>query len=273
MNAARVLWKILRIPLRLGLLLWIVLTLTAPWLAPRLMFHPPRQLQPAPAGMKELKTPAGETVAVLHLPNPQARFTLWYFHGNAETIATCEWWLRELNRAGFSVFAVEYPGYGFSSGQPSEAAIYAANRVARDYLRNELRVTAAQTILYGNSLGGGPAVQASTEEKVAGLVLQGAFMSAYRVKTHWPLVPFDQFKNLAKIPQLDCPVLVMHGREDDVIPFSHGVALYDAVRGPRRHLWVDGARHNNFVNVAGDAYWRALREFAELCANPTAPVR
>lgn len=270
MNAARLIWKIVRIPLRLALLTWIVLTVAAPWLAPRLMFFPPRAPQAAPAGMRELKTSEGGTVAVLHLPNPQARFTLWYFHGNAETIATCEGWLRELHRAGFAIFAVEYPGYGFSSGQVSEQAIYAANSVAREYLRNELRVPAAATILYGNSLGGGPAVQAATEEKVAGLALQGAFMSAYRVKTYWPFVPFDQFKNLAKLPLLECPVLVMHGRDDDVIPFSHGVALHDAVRGPRRHLWVDGARHNNFIHVAGEAYGRALREFVELCANPGA---
>lgn len=219
------------------------------------------------------ESPGGETIAVLHLPNPQARFTLWYFHGNAESLATCEGWLREYHRAGFAVVAFEYPGYGRSTGRPSEQAIYGAARAVRDHLRQELRVPAAQTIIYGNSLGGGPAVQAATEEKIAGLVLQGTFMSAYRVKTYWPLVPFDQFKNLAKIPRLECPVLVMHGRNDDVIPFSHGMALYEAVRGPRRHLWVDGARHNNFVNVAGGAYWRALREFAELCAASPAAAR
>ncbi|MBL9189811.1 MAG: alpha/beta hydrolase [Opitutaceae bacterium] len=270
MNTLRLIGGIVAVPLGTAVFAWLVLTLAAPWLARRLMFHPPREAPPVPSGVRELKTSEGGTVAVLHLPNPPARFTLWYFHGNAETLGTCEAWLREVHRAGFAVFAVEYPGYGLTTGQPSEESIYAANRVARDYLRHELRVPAAQTILYGNSLGGGPAVQAATEEAVAGLVLQGAFMSAYRVKTHWPIVPFDQFRNLAKLPALRCPVLVMHGRDDDVIPFAHGRALHDAVRGPRRHLWVEGAGHNNLINVAGESYWRVLREFAELCARPNA---
>ena len=172
MSKARLIWRIVRFPIRVALLLWIALTVAAAWLAPLLMFHPPRGDQPVPAGMRELRTKEGEAIAVLHLPNPQARFTLWYFHGNAESIATSEPWLRELNRAGFAVFAVDYPGYGRSTGRPSEQAIYAAIRVARDHLRRDLGVSASQTILYGNSLGGGPAVQAAIEERVAGLVLQ-----------------------------------------------------------------------------------------------------
>ena len=260
----------MRLPLLLAALAWLALTVTAPWLASRMMFHPPPISWRAPAGVRELKMPGGETVAVWHLPNPEARFTLWYCYGNGESLAVIEPELRELHRAGFAVFAADYPGYGRSSGAPSERAIYAANRVARDFLRNELHVPADRTILYGHSLGGGPAVQAATEEKAAGLVLQSTFMSAYRVKTRWPLVPFDQFKNLAKMRQIDCPVLVMHGLDDEVIPFLHGEALHEAARGPRCHLWVLGAGHMNLTVIAGESYWRALREFSELCAQPVA---
>ena len=68
------------------------------------------------------------------------------------------------------------------------------------------------------------------------------------------------------MPFVRCPVLVIHGRADEVISFRHGEALLDAAPGPKQHLWLSGAGHNNLVDVAGDSYWTALREFSELCA-------
>jgi len=217
-------------------------------------------------GMRKIPGPDGGTLAVLYLPNPKARLTLWYFHGNAEDLGDIEPQLKRLHDAGFAVFAFDYPGYGLSDGHPSEKAIYAAARIARTYLRETLKVPAGQTLLYGRSLGGGPATQLATEERVAGLVLQSAFMSAYRVVTHWHLLPFDQFENLKKLPRVHCPVLVMHGRDDRVIPFYHGEALFAAAPEPKRCLWVDSAGHNDFVERAGDGYWQALRDFSALCA-------
>jgi len=205
---------------------------------------------------------------MLYLPNPAAHFTLWYFHGNAEDLGDIEPRLHALHDAGFAVFAFDYPGYGRSGGQPSESAIYEATRAAQTHLRRELGVPAARTLLYGHSLGGGAAVQWATEEIVGGLVLQSTFMSAYRVIIWWRLLPFDQFENLRKLPEVSSPILVIHGTADAVISFPHGAALLAAVRGSRRHLWVPGAGHNDLPEVAGPAYWAALREFSELCAAP-----
>ena len=267
METARIIWRGVRRPLRFLLLLYVVLAVAAPWLAPRMMFHPELASRAATEGMRLLKTPAGESVAVLHLPNPAARFTLWVFHGNAESLADLEPWQHELHAAGFAVFAADYPGYGRSTGEPSEGSVNASTRLARDFLRRELGVPAERTILYGRSLGGGPAVQAATEERVGGLVLQSAFMSVHRVLTRWSLLPFDQFRNLAKIPGVACPVLVMHGGRDEVIAFAHGEALFAAAPEPKQKLWVPAAHHNDFVRVAGGDYWRALREFNALCAS------
>jgi fermentation-respiration switch protein FrsA (DUF1100 family) len=133
------------------------------------------------------------------------------------------------------------------------------------HLRETLRVPAERTIILGRSLGGGPAVQMALEETPAGLVLQSTFVSVYRVVTHWPLLPFDQYDNLSKIARVRCPVLVMHGRSDEVIPFSHGEALFAAAREPKRALWVPGAMHNDFLSVAGSRFWDALRDFSGVC--------
>ncbi|MEY2877974.1 MAG: hypothetical protein RLZZ15_354 [Verrucomicrobiota bacterium] len=271
MTQGRYLWRIVRVPLRLIVLTYFVLLVAAPLLAPSKLFYPHLASRAAPDGLRLLKTPGGGALAVLHLPNPAARFTVWVFHGNAESLADIEPWLRDLHGAGFAVFAADYPGYGRSDGEPSENAIFESTRVARAYLRDDLKVPAAQTILYGRSLGSGPAVQAATEEHVAGLVVQRGFTSVFRVVTRWPLLPFDQFKNVSKLPRVVAPVLVMHGERDEVIPFAHGEALFAAARGPRQYLWVPGAHHNDFVRVAGDDYWAALRDFSALCAR-TAPA-
>lgn len=246
-------------------------TVLARWLAARAMFHPDFASGRAPAGLRKIPGDGGTEVAVLHLPNPGARFTLWFFHGNAEDLGDLEPALQALRDAGFAVFAHDYPGYGFSSGRPSEASLYAAARAARRYLRETLRVPAADTILYGRSLGGGPAIQMAVEEPVAGLVLQSSFTSIYRVMTQVRLLPFDYFENERKLPRVGCPVLVIHGRDDEVIPFRHGEALFAAAREPKRALWIEGAGHNNLGEGAGPRLTGALEDFARLCAAVPVP--
>jgi fermentation-respiration switch protein FrsA (DUF1100 family) len=206
----------------------------------------------------------GSRLAVVHLLNPDAKRTIWYFHGNAEHLPDILPRLSELRDFGFSVFALEYPGYGTSGGAPSETRINASLDSGLAYLRTKLNVHPEALIVYGRSVGGGPAVEVARRERVAGLILESAFTSAYRVMTRWPVLLGDKFNNLGKLRQVDCPVLVIHGREDRVIPIRHGEALFAAARDPRStHLWVDAAGHNDLHQWSGDAYRKALLTFAE----------
>jgi fermentation-respiration switch protein FrsA (DUF1100 family) len=241
------------------------LALTARFLASRALYYPEIASRETPSGIKRVRDARGNEIATLHLPNPNASFTVWFFHGNAEALGDLEPTLRALHAAGYAVFAFDYPGYGISTGVPSESSLYASARAARTYLREELKVPAEQTLIYGRSLGSGPAVQMATEEKVGGLILQSAFVSVYRVITRWRILPFDLFENERKLAQVTSPVLIMHGRADEVIPFRHGEALFDVASEPKRHFWVTGARHNDFITIAGSDYWAALREFSDVC--------
>lgn len=270
MTSGTFFWRVVRLPVIAICVAYAGSALLAPAMVSQLLYYPSMASGRAPEGMRKLPGPDGTEIAVLHLPNPQAQFTIWFFHGNAEDLGDIEPHLRTLRDNGFAVFAADYPGYGHSTGRPGEKAIYASARVARDYLRRELKVPAAQTILFGRSLGGGPAVQMATEERVGGLVLQSAFTSVFRVMTRWPLLPFDQFHNERKLSRVDSPVLVMHGRRDEVIPFHHGESLFAAAREPKQSLWVPGAMHNDFLGVAGRSYWEALRDFSALCARAPA---
>jgi abhydrolase domain-containing protein 17 len=258
-------WKELQRPIVLAVSAYVLATALAPAMAERMMFFPQHGSFRAPDGMRKITGDGGKEIATLYLPNPQAHFTIWYFHGNAEDLGDIEPFLRALCAAGYAVFAFDYPGYGHSGGQPSETTIDAAGRRARSYLRDQLHVPAERTIIYGRSLGGGPATQLAVEERVGGLVLQSAFTSAYRVVTRWPLLPFDQFKNLRKILRVNAPVLIMHGGRDEVIPLHHGHALLAAAHEPKRALWVADAMHNDFNAVAGERLWTALRDFAAVC--------
>ena len=107
--------------LLIGLLLYAGAAVLARLLASRALFHPGFASRRAPDGMHKIRAANGDDVAILHLPNPAARFTIWFFHGNAEDLGDIEPWLRVLRDAGFSVFAFDYPGYGLSGGRPSEA--------------------------------------------------------------------------------------------------------------------------------------------------------
>lgn len=242
---------------------YLGVTLLAAGVVDRMLYYPDYAPRNAPVGLIRIPTAEGGSIAALHLPNPAAKHTLWFFHGNAESLGSLEPFLREMHARGFAVFAYDYPGYGVSAGRPSEKSIYAANAAATRYLQETLKVPLSRVILVGRSLGGGPATDIAAREPVAGLVLQSAFVSVYRVMTRVRLLPFDQFENLRKLPRVKCPVLVMHGTADEVIPFTHGEKLFAAAPGAKASLWIEGAHHNDFVALAGERYWTALHNFTD----------
>ena len=243
--------------------LYVAVVACAHFLADSQMFFPSMGSGRKPKEMIRIPQPDGTALAALYLPNSAARHTVWFFHGNAEDLGDLEPLLLEFHRRGYAVFAYDYPGYGLSGGRPSELSIYAATNTGARYLRDTLKVPLDNVILYGRSIGAGPAVELALHEPVAGLVLQSAFMSAYRVMTRWRLLPFDKFENLRRLPEVHCPVLVMHGGEDRIVPPAHGEALLAAAAGPKRHLWIEAAGHNDFLAIAGERYWQALREFEQ----------
>lgn len=212
----------------------------------------------------KIATPDGVMLAARHLPRPGARFTMVYFHGNAEDLGAIEERLQEFrDRLGVAVLAWDYRGYGRSGGRPDEASTLRDARTVAGWLTGHLGVPPNRIILYGFSLGGAPAVDVAADRRFAGLILQSAFTSAFRVMTRVRLLPFDKFDSLAKIGRVRCPVLVIHGTADRTVPFSHGRRLYDGVRAPKEKLWVEGAGHVDVEESSGAAYWETLARFLD----------
>lgn len=237
-----------------SLLMWMA--------ADRLIFMPPAGRYARTPEILLLPREGGGVLAAVHLRKPDARYTVLYSHGNGEDLAQDMPFLRDLRDAGFSVLAYDYSGYGLSTGRPSEQAAYRDEDAAFDYLTRAAGVPADRIIVHGRSLGGGPAADLAARHHVAGLVLESTFTSVGGVFSRVRVLPFDRFRTVDKLPRVTAPVLVIHGTADEVIPFAHGQRLRALARGSAREFWVRGAGHNDLVSVAGEAYWRTLRDFA-----------
>lgn len=253
-----------------GILLYAAFAGVAWFLSDRMIFLPPASSYDARSLPVQLvQSEDGVEVAVLHLPNPTARYTLLFSHGNAEDLGYLLPLLEELHAAGFGVLAYDYRGYGLSSDQVptargadmDEAAVYR-------YATQELKIPASRLIIHGRSVGTGPAIALAAREPVAGLIIESGFVSAFRVMTRVPLLPFDKFPNLRLVRGLRCPVLVIHAIEDEIIPLWHGQRLFTAAPEPKLAWWVEGAGHNDLALVAGAEYLRRLRDFARKLAEP-----
>jgi abhydrolase domain-containing protein 17 len=242
---------------------YVVAVAMAYLVADRMIFLPPASSY-REGQLPVVMVPAedGVRIATLHLHDPAADFTILYSHGNAEDLGHLAPLLQWLHEGGFSVLAYDYRGYGLSSGGPpgARAAFRDLEAVYRHAV-DDLGIPPHRLILLGRSVGSGPATELAAREPVGGLVLESAFTSAFRVVTRARLLPFDRFPNLRHIRNVSCPVLVIHGTEDEVIAPWHAQRLFDAAPEPKRLHWVEGAGHNDLVAVAGATYLPTLRSF------------
>lgn len=248
------------------LLIYSLVGVWAYFYSDRLIFLPPPPSYTHTPDLIGLPIANAVEVTALYLPNPQAQYTILYSHGNAEDLGEIRFRLEELRDLGFSVFAYDYPGYGSSGGKPSEKAAYQAINAAYDYLTQQLNILPNQVIIYGRSVGGGPSVDLASRQEAGGLVIESSFTTIFRVVTRIPIYPFDKFSSLTKIKAVHCPVLVMHGTTDRVIPFSHGQKLYQSANEPKMAFWVEGAGHTNLLQVAAERYVQTLMKFVQLLA-------
>jgi len=249
---------------RLAVLIYGTLCLYGVFWSDRIIFQPQPSSYRDTDEIIKLNSAPDVQISAIHIPNPAATYTILYSHGNGEDLGDTRSFLRLLRSLGFAVFAYDYRGYGTSQGKPTERGTYEDINAAYNYLTQSLAIPPSQIIAYGRSLGGGPAVDLATRKPVAGLVLESTFITTFRVRTHIPIVPFDKFDNLGKIKNVRCPVLIIHGTQDLVIPFAHGQKLYAAAGEPKRFLQVNGAGHNDLISVAGSDYGKAMQDFAAL---------
>lgn len=192
-----------------------------------------------------------------------ARFpALIFTHGNAELIDDWPSPLEPLRQMGVSLLLVEYPGYGRSEGVPTETTIVRTVVDAYDWLAARDDVDGNRIVAMGRSLGGGPAAALTGRRPVAALVLESTFSSvatlAWQIYRLPGFLVKDRYDNQAAVAAYDGPVLLIHGTEDNVIPYSHGQMLSNATKRGRLVGYRCG--HND-CPPNWDDYWAEIRVF------------
>ena len=252
--------RVVRLMILLLCALYIGLFLVGFFLSDSMIFLPhPSSYKDSPEILK-ITTAGGKKISAVYLPNPAAKFTLLVSHGNAEDLGDDRYWLDDLRHAGFSVFAYDYEGYGTSEGKPGEKAAYEDATAAYEFLAVDLKTPPDRIIIFGRSVGTGPAAYVAAKRPSAGVILQSPFVSAFRVFTRIPLLPFDKFPNYKYIRHIHSPVLIMHSRADSVIPFWHGQRVFDLANQPKHFFWATNADHNYLDSAKG--YVEAIQSFA-----------
>jgi len=185
-------------------------------------------------------------------------------HGNAEDAAGTLWALEELSDKGYTVASVDYPGYGLSDGSPDEEGCYRNVHRLYDWLIEKRGFKPEDIVVDGFSIGTGPAVELAATRPCGGLILEAPFLSAPRVVTRVRLLPVDPFPNLKRIGDVKCRVMMIHGTNDSIIPYSQGQALFKLANEPKRFVSVEDGDHNSLVNDMGFGnYYELIKDFVD----------
>lgn len=193
------------------------------------------------------------SVPALLLKAFSARFLLVYFHSNAEDLGRCYKFATAINfQFQLHVLIVEYPGYGICSGRPCEKSVMDNAYAAMEFVIEVLKWPVEDVIIMGRSVGTGPATKLASMYKVHGLVLVCPFSSVQRL-CHDFLGPVsciftDQFPNEECIRNVQCPVLIIHGKADRVVHWTHSVMLYEGCKARKRLVSPILMQHNTCLH-------------------------
>eukprot|EP00948_MAST-09A_sp_MAST-9A-sp1_P001560 g1560.t1 len=249
----------------------------------KLAFQPPPDYETRRTPASEtirIKVDGGNYICALFINN-KADVTVLFSHGNAEDIGQLyhNRYFHALSRKmKVNFFMYDYEGYGGSDGEPSEPAFFRNIEAAFDFLRVTLQCPTNNVVLYGRSIGSGPTIYLASkcaEKKIPlrGVILQSPLLSIYRVAFNFRFSMLgDTFCNVDRVGNIRAPVLIMHGRRDDIVPFWHGQELYSRVAAEYRFkpLWLTEAGHNDIEVVASFAkenvYEKSLANFLRFCS-------
>jgi hypothetical protein len=238
----------------------------------RFIFFPTRPLVGSPKDIGldyssvHLVTDDGVRLHGWWVPADPERGVVLFFHGNAGNISDRLDSIRIFNELGLSVFIFDYRGYGQSEGEPSEQGTYRDGEAAWRYLTEERHIDPARILMFGRSLGAAVAAETALEHKPRALILESAFTSIpamARASMPWlPVGPFlrTHYDTLRKIGSVACPVLVVHSRDDEIIPFAQGKALFDAAHEPKAFLELRYGHNEGFI-LSGNTYTEGLEAF------------
>jgi len=253
---------------------WVLLAILLYVFQARFVYYPFKSVDFTPAAIgldyEDVALDINEKISIhgWFIPYEKPRATLLFFHGNGGNISHRLESIRIFHDLGLSVFIIDYEGYGKSDGSPSEKATNRDAMAAWQYLVNDRSIPKDRIVLFGRSLGGAVAVWLATQEQVAAMILESTFTSVVDMGKHYyPYLPVNlltRYRYLSgkRIADINCPLLVIHSPEDEIIPYHLGKKLFELAREPKTFLDIRGGHNEGFL-LSGNDYTAGLDRFLE----------
>ena len=240
----------------------------------RMLYFPEKEIGQTPDTISlnydeiYFKTKDGLNISGWYIPAENEKGVLLFCHGNAGNISHRVDSIKIFNSLNLSVLIFDYRGYGKSEGKPSEYGTYLDAEAAWDYLVNVKRKSPESIILFGRSLGGAVAAELAMRKKSAALIIESCFTSVPDLgKTFYPWLPIKllskfKYSTIDKIGSINCPKLIIHSPEDEIISFRHGEVLYEKAFQPKDFLKIKGGHNEGFL-ISGKTYSDGIKMFLE----------
>ncbi len=261
--------------------IWIVITIAGVYLTfagflfifqSHYIYYPERVLSVTPhsIGLQfesvSFETTDGVQLSGWFVPSESARGVILFCHGNAGNISHRLDSIQIFHQLGLDVFIFDYRGYGQSEGKPTEQGTYKDAEAAWRYLIEERQVKPNEVIIFGRSLGGAVASWLAQSHTPGGLILESTFTSLPDVAAGlYPYLPVRlllrfEYNTAEYLGRVNCPVLIVHSRDDEIMPFSHGRRLFDMASEPKKFLEISGTHNEGFI-TSGKDYEDGLHTF------------
>ncbi len=247
------------------------------------VFFPSRVIvsSPADAGFDfdevRIETEDGEALHGWFIPALEGELTLLFLHGNGGNISHRLDSLQIFHRLGLSSLIIDYRGYGRSTGKPTEQGTYWDAQAGWRYLVEQRGIPPERIVIFGRSLGGSVATWLAVRQPSAGLIIESTPTSVPDVGAR--VYPFLPVRLLARIRydtrdiigEVEAPVLIVHSRDDEIVPFEHGQRLFEAASEPKAFLPIRGDHNAGFI-ISGHDYVAGLRDFLTSLPTPN-PIK
>lgn len=244
------------------------------------VFFPSRVMGATPADAAlayedvSLQTEDGESLHGWFIPAAEADLTLLFLHGNAGNISHRLESLRIFHELGLNSLIVDYRGYGRSTGKPSEQGTYRDAQAAWQHLVEHRGTPPDRIVIFGRSLGGSVAVWLAAQQAAGGLIIESTPTSIPDVGAKiYPFLPVRllariHYNAVGLIGEVESPVLIVHSRDDEIIPYAHGERLFQTAREPKMFLPIRGDHNAGFL-ISGQDYVQGLQEFLDRLPEPS----
>jgi fermentation-respiration switch protein FrsA (DUF1100 family) len=216
-----------------------------------------------------LNTSDGQKLHGWFFPKKRQDPVILFCHGNAGNISHRLDNVQRLLKMDLQVLIFDYRGYGKSSGRPSEKGLYRDGLAAYAYLVENENIPPEQIILFGRSLGAAVVMEIACRKPARSIIIESAFTSVKDMAKNITLfrvlawaIP-AHYNNLGKISGIRTPLLIIHGDQDEMVPFNMGQRLFETAQGPKYFLRLSGAGHNDTYEVGGEDYFRGFKTFVK----------